>query len=139
MKWKMGKWWFRYECSFDDGLWTIDHNHGQSSTVDLSHEFFARCQFNTLIRAIINTDALVLHDAITEHFEQIGVMGQYIHSLQRLGNGAGLDGAVANFCAADGAPHFMTSHAGIENFGHRIKSKLTWLGNHHVHDAHEIV
>ena len=71
--------------------------------------------------------------------EQVVGFGEQVNGLQGLRDGAGLDGAVADFRAANRAPHFMSADAGVENFGHGIEGEFAGLGDHHVHDAHEIV
>ena len=71
--------------------------------------------------------------------EQVIFVGHQVDGLQGLRDGAGFDGAVADLCAADSAPHLMTADAGVENLWDRVKSQLGRFGDHHVHDAHQIV
>ena len=105
----------------------------------LSLEFLACREFNTLVCAVVNADALILDDAVAEHGQQVVIIRQHIDGLQGLRNGADFNGAVADLCAANGAPHFMSADAGVENFGNGIEGEFTGLGNHHVHDTHEVV
>ena len=112
---------------------------GQLTGWGLSFELFPRGKFNALIRAVVDADAFVLDDAIAEHGEQVIGFGEEVDGLQGLRDGAGFDRAVADLCAADGTPHFMSTDAGVENFGDGIESEFAGLGDHHIHDAHEIV
>ena len=112
---------------------------GQLTGWGLSCKFFPRGKLNALICTVIDADAFVLDDAITEHGEQVIGFGEEVDGLQGLRDGAGFDGAVADLCTADRAPHFMSTNAGVEDFGDGVKSEFAGFGDHHIHDAHEIV
>ncbi|MEY2816727.1 MAG: hypothetical protein RL275_190, partial [Chloroflexota bacterium] len=103
------------------------------------NKLLAGGKLNTLVRTVVNADALVLDDAIAEHGEQVIIVGEHVDGLQGLRNGADFDGAIADLGAADGAPHFMSADAGVENFRNGIEGEFAWLGDHHVHHAHEVV
>ena len=117
--------------------WTIKIVRGLRS--ELSGELFPCSKFDAFVGAVVDADAFVLDDAIAEHGEQVIGFGEEVDGLQGLRDGAGLDGAVADLCAANRAPHFMSADAGVENFGNGIEGEFAGLGDHHIHDAHEVV
>jgi hypothetical protein len=102
-------------------------------------KFLAGRQLDAFVGAIINADALVLDNTLTEHLQEIVIVRQHINRLPCLGDGPGFHGAIANFSAADCAPHFMPAHACIEDLGNGIKGKLTGLGDHHIHNPHQVI
>ena len=104
-----------------------------------ANKFLAGGEFHTLVCTIVDANALVFDNLVAEHSKQVVVVGQHVDGLQGLWNGAGFDGAVADLCAADGAPHFMSTDAGVENFGNGVEGKFAGFGDHHIHHTHEVI